>query len=30
MTQARDGEEIDADIELIKQLMAAGADFEII
>jgi hypothetical protein len=30
MTQARDGEEIDADMELIKQLMAAGADFEII
>ena len=30
MTQARDGEEIDADMELVKQLMAAGADFEII
>ena len=31
MTQAKDGSEIiDADMELIKQLMAAGADFEII
>ena len=31
MMQAKNGEEIiDADMELIKQLMAAGADFEII
>lgn len=30
MAQARDGEEIEADMNLIKELMAAGADFEII
>lgn len=30
MAQARDGEEIEANMDLIKQLMAAGADFEII